>query len=114
MFFTARERELALRRAALVERSAALRGEATAHAAFLGLPLALADRVAAAWRWLGGHPDVVAAAIVVFAVVRPARAFALARWSWRAWRRWRWLREVALRARAGFLRARQRRTTSPR
>ena len=44
-------------------------------------PLALADRVHEAWRWLRAHPEAPLAALVVVAVLRPRRAW---RWGLRA------------------------------
>ena len=92
MFFAARERELALRRAALHSRSAALRGRVAEHAAALQRPLWLADAAWRAWRWLRAHPEAIAAGVVVVVVLRPGRVFTLARWAWKGWRAWQALR----------------------
>jgi hypothetical protein len=108
MFFGWRERELAQRRLALVARSAALRAELVEGAAALDTPLQLADGAWNAWHWVKAHPDVVVAGVVVVAVVQPRRAWVLARWSWRGWRTWRWLRSIAAEAQAGFVRSRRR------
>ena len=107
MFFGGRERELELRRAALLDRSASLRREVVERSAVLQPPLRLADGALAGWRWLKAHPDAVVAGVAVVVVVRPRGAWRVARWSWRGWRTWRWLRALALQAQAGFERARR-------
>lgn len=95
MFFTARERELAMRRARLRQQSAAVRDALAADAQVFAAPLQLAERVRAGWRWLRAHPDAVLAAVAVFVVVRPRRAWSLMRWAWRGWRTWRWVLAAA-------------------
>lgn len=108
MLFTRRQVELALRREALAARSERLRGELADRATVLRLPLQLADGAWGGWRWLKAHPDAVVAGVVIVVVVRPRRAWALARWSWRAWRNWRRVRSMVYDLRAGYRSARQR------
>jgi hypothetical protein len=88
-----RSRALALRarQSALLLRSAELRGRLATDAVVLQRPLALADRVREAWRWVSVHPEAPLAALVVVAVMRPRR---MLRWGWRAWTAWRRLRRL--------------------
>lgn len=95
MFFAARERELALRRATLRGRCAALREGVVADAHVFAAPLRVADRVRTGWRWLLAHPEAVFAGVVVLGVVRPRRSWTLARWAWRGWRAWQRVRGFA-------------------
>lgn len=105
MLFAQRQVELTRRRAALLARSRQLRGELAEGATVLRLPLKLADGAWRGWRWLKVHPEAIAAGLVVVAVVRPRRAWALARASWRAWRSWRRVRFLVGDLRAGYRRA---------
>ena len=88
-----RSRAMALRarQNALLLRSAELRGRLATDAVVLQRPLALADRVREAWRWVRVHPEAPLAALVVLAVLRPRR---MLRWGWRAWSAWRRLRRL--------------------
>ncbi len=108
MLFAQRQAELALRREALCARSDRLRVELADRATVLRLPLRLADGAWRGWRWVKTHPDAVVAGVVVVVVVRPRRAWTLARWTWRSWRAWRKVRFLVDDLRAGFLRAKQR------
>jgi hypothetical protein len=83
-------RQLALRQQLLLLRSAELRLEFVEHTAAWQTPLSLADRVHQGWRWLRGHPEAVAAAVLGLAVLRPRRAWrwgARLWWGWQLWQR---------------------------
>ena len=88
---------LALRQQVLLLRSTELRVRWAADTATLRRPLALADRVQEAWRWLRANPAAPIAAVVVVAVLRPRRAW---RWSLRLWWGWRTLRRLQRRLQA--------------
>jgi len=77
---------LARRQQLLLVRSSELRGQLARDALAWQPPLALADRVHAAWRWLRAHPEAPLAAAAVLLVMRPRRAL---RWGWRLWTGWR-------------------------
>lgn len=74
--------DLALRKQALLQQSAALRQQATVQARGLAPAFALADAVRTAGRWLAAHPLVPLALVAGIAIVRPRVAF---RWARRAW-----------------------------
>ena len=78
--------ELALRQQLLLTRSAALRDAAAEQAQMLGPPLATLDRVRAVAAWLYERRVWVGAAAMLMLVVRPRRAWRVARWSWWLWR----------------------------
>ena len=82
------ESELALRQQQLLIRSAALRASIADQAVVLEAPFAFADRVRAAahWAWRQRVALIGGAAVVVI-VMRPRRAWRLARFGWSAWRR---------------------------
>lgn len=82
MVFTRRRLELQRRRESLVVRSAELRLVVAGQATVLRGPLALADSVRAATNWLRGHPEWVAGAVLVTALLRPRRTL---RWAARLW-----------------------------
>ena len=88
---------LAVRQQMLLVRSAELRGRLAADAAVLQRPLAAADRVRTAWRWLQYHPAAPLTALVVVVILRPRRAL---RWSLQAWSAWRAWRQLKLRLQA--------------
>jgi hypothetical protein len=104
MFFGWREREVALRRAALQARSAALRARVVEESTVLQRPLRMADATYRGWRWLQVHPEVVVGTVVVVAVLRPRRALALLRWTWKGWRAWCKLRSWAAEAQGDIAR----------
>ena len=54
-------------------------------------PLALVDKSIAAARYVRRHPQWIIAAALLFAVLRPRRAIAMARNGLIAWRAWRWI-----------------------
>ena len=80
------EHELALRRQRLLLRSAALRNALAAQSVALEAPLAAADRVHAGARWLYRQRGWVAGGVVVVLVLRPRRAWRVARLGWWLWR----------------------------
>lgn len=90
---------LALRQQLLLLRSAELRSRWAADTAVLRRPLALADRVQEAWRWLRANPAAPVAAVVVVAVLRPRRAW---RWGLRLWWGWSALRRLQQRLQAAL------------
>ena len=77
---------LALKRERLLVRSAVLRGQLAADGQVLVAPLAAADGVRAAARWLRANPEWPLAAVVLLAVLRPGRALRLASRVWWGWR----------------------------
>lgn len=81
-----RRRALAVRQRLLLVRSTETRAELATQAAVLRTPLALADMVVGAWRWLQAHPQLPLAAGAVLLVLRPRRVF---RWGMRGWWAWR-------------------------
>ena len=82
----AAEHELVLRRQRLLLRSAALRGALAEQSVALESPLAAADRVQAGARWLYRQRGWVAGGLVVVLVLRPRRAWRVARFGWWLWR----------------------------
>lgn len=89
MFFERRQRQLALRSAALQQRSTALRQAVARDSQVLRPPLALADQVLAGGRWLKAHPQWLGVGVAVLVVWRPRRAWRLAARLWGGWRLWR-------------------------
>ena len=83
-----RRLRLALARERLVERSRRLRVEAAAQSAVLDPVLNVGDQIRDGAAWVRSHPQVLAAALVGFAVVRPRRVW---RWGLRLWGAWRLL-----------------------
>ena len=77
---------LALRQQSLVARSATLRGALAEQAQTLEAPLAAADRVRAGVRWLYEQRVWIGVAVLAVLIVRPRRAWRVARWSWWLWR----------------------------
>ncbi|MDY0058160.1 MAG: YqjK-like family protein [Methyloversatilis sp.] len=84
----ARRLRLALTRERLIERSRQLRVEAATQSAVLGPVLHVGDQIRDSVVWVRSHPEVLAAALVGFAVVRPRRVW---RWGLRLWGAWRLL-----------------------
>lgn len=89
---------LALARERLLERSRVLRITAIDQSAALSPMLRFGDAVRDGVYWLRTHPEVLAAAAVGLALVRPRRVL---RWGIRLWGGWRLLQRVqrTLRAR---------------
>ena len=79
---TARERALALRQQALLQRSEALRTSLALQLRPWRPGLQVADQIGAAWAWLRAHPEWLAGAGVLVVVLRPWRAL---RWGMRLW-----------------------------
>jgi hypothetical protein len=86
-----RAQALAERQRDLVSRSGQLRGDLRRDAVVVVQPLAWADRALSAWHWLQHHPQWAVGAGLVFAVLRPRRAWRLGWRAWWAWRRWQGL-----------------------
>lgn len=86
------EQMLARRQQRLLVRSSELRNDFALHAQVLRQPLALADQVHSAWRWLRAHPELPLAAVGVVLLLRPRRSLGLLwRLGWRlvaGWRLW--------------------------
>lgn len=95
MIFKPPATDWAGRRAALVQRSRALRAGLVADAQALRPALTAADAVRDGLHWLRAHPLWLAAAVALLALRRPRRAL---RWAWRwgprlwavrgAWQQW--------------------------
>lgn len=81
-----RRLRLALARERLVERSRRLRREAADQSAVLDPLFNTVDSVRDGAAWVRAHPQVLAAALVGFALVRPRRVW---RWGMRLWGAWR-------------------------
>jgi hypothetical protein len=82
----ARELALARRQQRLIFRSAELRHRWAGAATPFRVPLATADRVVDAGRWVQAHPEALLAGAVVLVLLRPRRAL---RWGFRLWSGWR-------------------------
>lgn len=89
MFFAQQQREVAQRQQLLMARSGRLRQRLAADVQVLQHPLALVDQLRHGWQWLRAHPEVPAAAVLLLALVRPRRAWRLARRVWAGWQLWR-------------------------
>lgn len=85
--------ELALRRQRLEFEAAASRRELAEAVHPFEPALHVADKVGDGFRYLKGHPEVVAVATVVVAVLRPGRAVRWGRRAFSAWRAWGKLRQ---------------------
>jgi hypothetical protein len=85
--------QLALRRQALVLRSAALRGALNADLRGIAPAFTLADRAQDAWIWLRAKPLAallpLMAVGMVWAVRKPSRLVTLPLRAWSVWRLWR-------------------------
>lgn len=84
--------ELAERRARLVERIAAQRGDLAAGLAPVKRLLGVADKGVEAVRWMKRHPAVLAGAVALSVALRPRSAFTWLKRGWTAWRLVRRLR----------------------
>lgn len=87
----ARHTDIEVRRARLLARSDALRGQLGQQSQALQHPLALADRARNGFAWLKAHPQWVAALVAVPVLLRPRRALA---WALKLWWGWKLLRRV--------------------
>jgi hypothetical protein len=91
--------ELSRRQQQLLIRSAELRVTLAHQAQVLQAPLALADKVGTAARWLREHPQWLLGALVLLALKRPRRILRWASrlmWGWQLYQRARdWLRSTA-------------------
>lgn len=101
MFFAAQQTALAERQRQLRQRSAQLRQRLAGAAQVLQRPLALADQVRHGWQWLRAHPEVLAGGALLLALLRPRRAWRLARRAWVGWQLWRRLQGLQSRWDAG-------------
>jgi len=79
------------KRARLLERAARERGDMAQALQSWSQPLALVDRCIRAVRYVIARPPLVAAAVFVFALLRPRRAFKWARRALGLWQGYRWL-----------------------
>lgn len=84
--------DLAVRRGALQERIAQQRRRVAADAWPVARALGVADRAAEGVGWLKSHPAAVFAAVAGLIVVRPKRAWRLARRAFVLWSAWDSLR----------------------
>ena len=85
-----RELELQLRRQQLQTRNGLLRDRLAQQMQPLAAPLAVADGLRQAWRWIKQHPEVPLAGVAALALLRPSRVLRWASrlwWAWGAWRR---------------------------
>ena len=83
--------DIRAKRAQLLARAAVERERISAQLRAWEAPLALVDRSVAAARYIRRNPQWIIGAAIVFAVLRPRRAFAWARRGLIAWRAWRWV-----------------------
>lgn len=85
--------KLALRRQALVMRSAALRETLAADGRHLAPVFEVADRVQDAWLWVNARPLAVVLPMVAVGVTwvvrKPSRVLTLPLRAWSLWRLWR-------------------------
>ena len=88
MLFNARQRELARRCQHLQSRSGELRANLAQHSLALHAPLAAADQVLDAGRWLKAHPEWLGAGVALLMLWRPRRAWRLGLRLWGGWRLW--------------------------
>jgi len=79
------------RRAVLLGRAAAERGELAQALRQWSSPIGLVDRALTALNIVKSHPLLVAGAMIVLAVLRPRGAFRWARRGWSLWQTFRWL-----------------------
>lgn len=94
MFFERQQHEQQQRQQQLLARSNLLRQQLADDAQVLQRPLALADQVRHGFRWLKAHPEVLAGAAVLLALLRPQRAWRLALRGWAGWQLWRRVQRV--------------------
>lgn len=87
--------EIRARRARLLARAEGERAQLAMQLEAWRAPLSLLDKSLAAARYLRRHPGWVVVASVVFALIRPRRAFAWVRRGFIAWRAWRWVAGAA-------------------
>lgn len=80
-----------LKRALLLERAAREREGVALALQVWTQPLAFVDRCIGAVRYVVSRPPLVAAAALVFALLRPRRALKWARRGWGIWQGYRWL-----------------------
>ena len=88
MLFKARQRELAQRGQDLQARSGLLRESIAQDGPVLRPPLAAADQVLAAGRWLKAHPEWVGLGVALLVISRPRRIWWLSLRLWSGWRLW--------------------------
>lgn len=94
MLFGPAHAQILQRRRALQARSQALRLQIAQDARALQGPLALADQVHGAVRWLAAHPQWPVAGVLLLAVLRPRRLIGWGLRLWGAWRLWRQVRSA--------------------
>ncbi|MGA8054046.1 MAG: YqjK family protein [Burkholderiales bacterium] len=79
------------RRQGLVLRAAAERDDLAAGLMVLATPLRVADAAVSVGQTVRAHSGLVLVAVAIFVIVRPRRAFALARSGFFLWRTGRWV-----------------------
>ena len=85
------------KRARLIERAARERADVAQTLRSWAQPLGFIDRCVEALRYVISRPPLVAGAMLVFALLRPRRAFRWARRAWEIWQGYRWLtRKIAV------------------
>ena len=85
------------KRARLIERAARERADVAQTLQSWAQPLGFIDRCLAAVHFVISRPPLVAGAMLVFALLRPRRAFRWARRAWGIWQGYRWLtRKIAV------------------
>lgn len=86
---------IAKRRAELVALNAAQRAELSGACLAWRVPLAVADRGVAAWRFAKRHQGLVAGMGIMLAVVRPFRTLKWLKSGWKLWRFYRGVKAAA-------------------
>lgn len=104
-----RREALVVKRAALLARSAAVRSEFASAARSLETPLAWGDQALQGLDWLRRNPAWPTAAAGLLIVLRPGRAWRLARRALATWRIWRRARPYAALLAQGWQRGMSRR-----
>jgi hypothetical protein len=87
--------ELALKKQRLQIAGDALRNDFAGYAKGLAPAFTAADCAVEGARWLRRNPQIVAATVVALVVIRPKRAWRLARRGFVGWQMWRKLRDFA-------------------
>lgn len=94
MFFDRQLHAARWRQAQLLARSGRLRQRLADDVQVLQRPLAMVDQARNAWQWLRAHPELLAGGALLLTLVRPRRAWRLARRAWAGWQWWRRLQRL--------------------